>query len=106
MSSIESVQKEKLEKAFEQIRKDVAYLQRDLAYAEQNRSRWIFIIMWIVLADLIKNFFDLSILYSFGVSGIIVGLYRLVDGYRITKRALRSLKEPLEPLWDTKIDLS
>jgi len=106
MTSLETVQKEKLEKALEQIRKDVAYLQRDLAHAEQNRSQWIFVIMWLVLANLIKNFFDVSILYSFGISGFIVIVYRLIHGYRITKRALRSLNEPLEPRWDTKIDLS
>ncbi len=100
------IRREKLEQAFEQIRKDIAALQRDLGYAELNRSRWIFIIMWLVLANLVEDALDLGTLLSLGISAALVILYRLVDGMRITRRALRTLKEPLEPMWDTKVDLS
>lgn len=102
----QNVSKEKLEKAFEQIRKDVANLQRDLAYAEGNRVRWIFLIMWIVSANLLIDAFHLSVLYSFIISAVLVATYRFLDGLRINRRAFRSLKEPLEPMWDTKVDLS
>jgi len=100
------IRREKLEQAFEQIRKDIAALQRDLGYAELNRNRWIFIIMWLVLANLVKDAFELGTSLSLGISAALVILYRLVDRMRITRRALRVLKEPLEPMWDTKVDLS
>ena len=106
MAQPEFVSREKLEQAFEQVRKDVAYLHRDLGYAEGNRARWLFIIMWLVLAQIVKDLFGIATAYSLGISALLVAGYRFLDGLRITKRAYRSLKEPLEPTWDTKVDLS
>lgn len=106
MAQPESISKEKLEQAFEHMRKDVAYLQRDLAYAEGNRARWLFIIMWLVLGHFVKDIFALHAAYSLAISAVLVAGYRVVDGLRITRHAYRSTKEPLEPMWDTKVDLS
>lgn len=106
MENYDYVRKEKLEHAFEQIRKDVANLHRDLAYAAADRVRWLFLVMWIVLAHLTNDFFGLSVLYSIAFSGVIISGYRFVDGLRVRRRALRLLKEPLEPMWETKVDLS
>ena len=39
------VPKEKFQKAFEDIRRDIAFLHRDLGYGAGNETRWIFIIM-------------------------------------------------------------
>ncbi len=106
MAQPDCVSREKLEQAFERVRKDVAYLQRDLAYADGNRARWLFIIMWLVLAHFVKDISALHTTYSLGISALLVAGYRFVEGLRITKRAYRSMKEPLELVWDTKVDLS
>lgn len=84
----------------------MAYLHRDLAYAEGNRRRWLFIIMWLVLAHFVKDGFDIGAFYSLGISALLVATYSFLDGLRIAKSAHRSLKEPLEPIWETKVDLS
>ncbi len=102
----EFVRREKLEHAFETIRKDVAYLQRDLAYAEANRTRWVFVIMWLALTPLVRDLLRIDLIPSLGLSALLAAGYRLVDGLRITRRAIRSFSEPLEPAWDTKVDLS
>ena len=99
------VSKENLKEALEQIRKDIASLQRDLAGAEGNRATWIFIIMWLVLAHILQSFFHAGDWTALGLAGVLVSGYRFVDGLRIRQRAFRMLKEPLAPMWDTRIDL-
>ena len=97
--------KEKLKEALEQIRKDIASLHRDLAGAEGNRATWILIIMWLALAPILQSIFQVGIVSALGLAGVVVSVYSFVDGIRIRKRALRTLKEPLEPMFDTSVDL-
>lgn len=106
MTNIEDVSREKLGRAFELIRSDIAYLHRDLALGEANRMRWIFMIMWLVLANLINDAIHPGVLYSLGISAVLIYVYRLFDKWRIIHRAMESRKVPLEPMFDTKVDLS
>lgn len=100
------VPREKLENAFESIRKDIAYLHRDLAGGAGNETRWIFIIMWVVTTNLLHDLFGLGAIFSLALGFLIVGSYRLIDGWRILRRAHRLMKEPLEPLYETEVELS
>lgn len=106
MRESDYVKREKLEHAFEQIRRDVAYLHKDLAYAAADRVRWLFLVMWVVSAHLAKDFLGLNVLISIALSGLIVYGYRFIDRLRIKRRALRLMREPLEPMFETKVNLS
>jgi hypothetical protein len=97
---------EKLQKAFEDIRRDIAFLHRDQGYGAGNETRWIFIIMWVVTTNLVHDLFGLGAIFSLIMGTLIVGAYRFLDGWRIGRRALRVMKEPLEPHYETKVDLS
>ena len=103
---LDHVRKEKLEQALAQIRSDIQHLQVDLAGAEGNKVTWFFIILWLVLADVLQNFIHLNNIVALGIAGVIVIAYRVIDGYRITSRALRMAKVPLDHMFDTKVDLS
>lgn len=105
MTRLGDVPKERMESALQEIRRDVAALQRDLGGAAGNETRWLFLLMWIALSDLLRNTFNLSLLYALGIAAAVVFTYRFLDGTRITRRALRMLKEPLEPVWNTKVEL-
>ena len=106
MRESEHVSKAKLEKAFEQIRRDMATYHRDHAYAEKNRARWIFLMIWLLVAIAIHNFFNVGGLSSLLYSALLVGVYRVLDGFYIVYRAHRVANQPLEPTFDTHVDLS
>jgi len=106
MRESEYVSKAKLEKAFEQIRSDMATYHRDHAYAEKNRARWIFLIIWLLVAIAMHDFFNVGSLLSLLYSAILVGVYRVLDGLYIVYRAHRVARQPLEPTFDTHVDLS
>jgi hypothetical protein len=105
MQNSDYVSREKLEQAFEQIRKDISTLHIDLAHAEGNRMRWFFIIMWLILALLIEVFFKRGIVYALGISFLLVGAFRLFDRWYIYRRAVDSEKK-LGQTFEKKIDLS
>ena len=105
MDTVGHVRKERLDIALQQIRRDVARLHRDAAGAAGNEARWVFLLMWLILGDVLHDAFDLSPLYAIVISALIVGAYRVLDGLRITATAMRTLKEPLEPTWDTRVEL-
>jgi hypothetical protein len=106
MKSVSDISREKWEMAFQSIRKDIGYLHRDLGYSEGHRKRWIFIIMWLVLADLLISSFNLGLVPSLGAAAAILGIFAFFDRAYIRTLALRTSKEPLEPMWDTNVDLS
>lgn len=106
MKTVADISREKLELALETIRKDTALLQRDLAFALANRTRWIFIVLWVSLANLLGHTFEIGLILSLLSSGIIVFVYGVVDTVRINKQADKISIEPLDPKWDTKVDLS
>ncbi len=87
------------ETVLQEIKDDLLQLHVDVAFSEKNRMRWIFIIMWLVLADLIHNLFDLGALFSLLIAVITVGIYRIVDLYLVhkgvdqSKEFLKSIKE-------------
>lgn len=105
MQVVGEVSKERLEAALQQIRSDVATLHRDLGYGAGNQARWTFLLMWLVVADLLRDGLDLSWWLAVAVSVVIVGAYRIIDGMRTTARALRRMEEPVEPSWDTRVEL-
>jgi hypothetical protein len=105
MTRVADVPKEKLERALQDIRRDTAALHRDLAYAAGDRVRWLFLLIWIALSDFMQNAFHLHALYALGAGALLVLAYRLVDNILIRKRAMRMLNEPVEPMWETKIEL-
>ena len=105
METISDVPREKLEVALQQIRADVAHLHRDIAGAAANETRWIFLVLWVTVGDLLHGMFDLSPLYAIGASALLVWAYRVLDGIRITANAMRRLNEPLEPMYDTSVEL-
>ena len=105
MDTVGHVPKERLEIALQQIRADVAQLHRDLAAGAGNEARWIFLLMWLILGDFFRGAFGLSPLYAVLAAALIVGAYRVLDGMRVTATAMRMLKKPLEPTWDTKVEL-
>ena len=106
MHEAENVSKAKLERAFEQIRRDMATYHRDHAYAEKNRARWIFLIIWLLVALAMHDFFNVGGLSSLLYSAILVGIYRVLDGLYIVYRAHRVASQLLEPTFDTHVDLS
>ena len=99
------IDREKLAKALQQVRRDIAKFQRDVGYAERNRTNWIFLIMTVVVANFLRGWWSLDGLSSLGWSVALVVSYRFVDGVRIWYRAHQSLKEPVEPMWDTTVEL-
>lgn len=106
MKNANLVSREKFKKAFSQIRKDIAALQRDIAVAEGNRTNWIFIIMFLVAAIFVNDLFGIETRASIGIAMGAICVYKIIDGIRIRRNAMKMLKEPLEPMWDTDIDLS
>ena len=106
MKTVADIRSEKLEHALQSIRRDTALLQRDLGYALANRTRWIYIILWIVLADLISHTLRFGLLLSLLISGIIVFIYGLVESVRINRQADKFSAEPIDNKWDTRVDLS
>jgi hypothetical protein len=105
MARLDDVTRLSLERAFELVRTDVAKLHRDLARAEGNRTRWIWVILWVAVADFLQHSW-VSGVAALSMSAFLVGLYGLVEVCCIRRLALRTLKEPLYPMWDTRVDLS
>jgi len=87
------------EAALQEIKDNLTQLHVDVAFAEKNRMRWIFLIMWLVLADLIHNLFNLGAVLSLIVAALVVSVFRLVDRLLIYKGVsqsedfLKSIKE-------------
>ena len=80
------------ETALQEIKDDLKQLHVDLAFAEKNRMRWTLIIMWLVLADLTHNLFDLGAVLSLVIALFLVAWYRVVDIYIIIGGVKRSEK--------------
>ena len=81
---------ETLTPALEQVRKDIAYLRRDFAYAEGNRTTWLYVI----IAAVVPHFLSYWLGMSIGMGLALVAICLFVDRQRIKRRALRSSKEP------------
>ena len=99
------IDREKLAKALQQVRRDIAKFQRDVGYAEKNRTYWIFAIMVIVVADFLGAWWGLGGVPSLALSFVLVSICGLVHAIQIWHKAHQSLKEPVEPMWDTTVDL-
>jgi len=106
MQDTKYVGKEKPAKALSQIRRDMAYFHRDHAYAAGDRTRWIFLILWLLVALTMHGLFYTGGADSLAFGGIIVGVYAVLDGLYIHRRARKVAEQPLEPTFDTHVDLS
>ena len=102
----EQVSRVALERALSDIRRDIAYLHKDLAYSMADDTRRIFLIAWLVIAMVLSKAFELSMLEGVFWSAGAVGLYGIIEGAIIRTRAVKLLKEPLEPEFNTRVDLS
>jgi hypothetical protein len=105
MTDVSDVPKERLEYALREIRRDIARLHRDLGHGAGNEARWLFLLMWIALSNLLISAFNLSGLFALGTAAVVVSTYRVIDGMRIVRHAKRQLHEPVEPMWDTEVKL-
>ena len=97
--------KRKLEKALRDVRTDVCSLHRDLVLTARDRWHWTFVTLWLVFALALKEFWELGNLAAFGLSLLVTRIYLEIDGFRIARRPLKIVKEPLAPTWDTSVDL-
>jgi hypothetical protein len=104
MTNLEGVSRGSLERALEQVRTDVADLHRDLAGAERNRKRWIFLILWLLVADVLQHAW-FEPWRALAVSATVVSAYSVVDGLWIRVRAFQTLRKP-HPSERTRVDLS
>ncbi len=99
----ETINKEKLAGALGSIRKDIATLHKDLAGGVGgNQTFWLFIIMWLSVANLVKEFYDMTI--SLLIAAAIIVVFRLLDSIRLRWNINRDLRELAD--YDPEIDLS
>ena len=106
MPTSENISREKLEIALKEIRRDVARLHRDAGYAGGDSVRFLFIIALIALAHLIYDGWHQGVKDSLGISAGIFITYAILNYLYVYWRSMRLLKEPVDPMWDTEVDLS
>jgi len=99
------IDREKLRQALEQVRKDIASLHRDLAYAAADRVKLITFIIYLVLAQFLQSVLGINILWCFLISVFAVSIHLFYWEVQVRRRVRRLLDEPLEPMWDTTVDL-
>jgi len=99
------IDREKLRQALEQVRKDIASLHRDLAYAAGDRLRFVVFLLYLVLAQFLQSVLGINILWCFLISVFAVSIYSFYFEVQVRRRVRKLLKEPLEPMWDTTVDL-
>jgi len=99
------IDKEKLAKALQQVRRDIAVSQRDVAYALGHQTNWIHAIMVVIVADFIRAWWSLGGVSSLALSFALVAICAFVYSFHISAKAHRHLKEPVEPMWDTTVEL-
>ena len=99
------IDREKLAKALQQVRRDIAKFQRDVGYATKGQTYWIFAIMVVVVADFLHGWWSLGGAASLALSFVLVSICGLAHGIQIWHQAHQSLKEPVEPMWDTTVEL-
>jgi hypothetical protein len=102
----QQIDKKSLEQALSDIRKDIAWLHKDLAYIERDKGRRIFIIMSLASSIVLNEAFALGMMQSLFWAVVIVSVYRAIEVSLIHSRARKLLKEPLEPEFNTSVDLS
>ena len=102
----QQIDKKSLERVLSDIRKDIAWLHKDLAYIERDKARRIFIIMSLASSIVLNEVFSLGIMQSLFWAVVIVGVYSAIEISLIRSRALKLLKQPLEPEFNTSVDLS
>lgn len=62
--------------------------------------------MLIALAHLIHDAWHQTVHFSLAASAGIIIVHGIFNYFRVRKRSMRLLKEPVEPMWDTEVDLS
>ena len=81
----EQVSRVALERALSDIRRDIAYLHKDLAYSMADDRRRIILIAWLVISMVLSKAFELSMLEGVGWSGGAVVLYDIIERAIICK---------------------
>jgi len=99
------IDREKLRQALQQVRRDIASLHRDLAYAAADRVKLTTFIIYLVLAQFLQSVLGINILWCFLISVFAVSIYSFYWEVQVRRRVRRLLDEPLEPMWDTTVDL-
>ena len=99
------IDREKLATALQQVRRDIAVTQRDVAYALGHQTNWIHAIMVVIVADFLRGWWSLGGVSSLALSLALVSICVFVYSFHISAKAYRHLKEPVEPMWDTTVDL-
>ena len=102
----QQIDRKSLERALSDIRKDIAWLHKDLAYIERDKARRIFIIMSLAASIVLNEAFALGMMQSLLGAVVIVSVYMAIEVSLIRSRALKLLKQPLEPEFNTSVDLS
>ena len=57
------IDREKLAKALQQVRRDIANLHRDLGYAAVDRLRFVVFLLYLVLAEFLQGLLGINILW-------------------------------------------
>lgn len=99
------IDKEALEQALSDIRKDIAYLHRDLANTSAHKVKWYLILMWLGTTLLLYNVFHWEVGNSILVATLLVLGFFVIDGVSLQVNAQKSLKEPIDKLFDTRVTL-
>lgn len=102
----QQIERKSLERALSDIRKDIAWLHKDLAYIERDKARRIFIIMSLASSIVLNEAFALGMMQSLLAAVVIVSVYSAIEVSLLRSRALKLLKKPLEPEFNTSVDLS
>ncbi len=96
------IDREKLRQALEQVRRDIANLQRNRSIDSADLIKLVAFTLYLVLAEFLQSVLGINILWCFLISVVAVTIYALV---LVSRHVRRPFGEPVEPTWDTKVEL-
>jgi len=95
------IDREKLAKALQQVRRDIANLQRNRSSDSADLIRLVALIAYLVLAEFLQSVLGINILWCLLISVVAVTIFAFL---LVSRGIRRELDEPLEPMWG-EVDL-